>query len=103
MANYVELTSLELEQLKIRRQLKMLSEEAGESANQWDGDQTHFFISYSFETGEIIADFVWDECHGDIYFPTRESAENAIEKIGVEPLIKYWFGISHVLHPNSNQ
>ena len=103
MTEYVAMTDFEFEQLKIRRQLQKLSEEASESENGWDGDRTHFFLIYSFELAEIIVDFVWDECHGDIYFPTRESAKEAIQTIGAEALIKYWFGIPHVLVPEKGE
>lgn len=98
MAEYLELTDLEFEQFKIRCQLQKLSEEAGEPDNFWDGDRTHFFLSYDFSIGMFKVDFTWDECHGgDIYFPSRESAHEAVEKIGAERLIKYWLGIPHVL------
>ena len=86
-----------LEYLKVAAELRRLSAESGEFENPWDGDRTHFFLSYSFEKGGIFVDFTWDECHGDIYFSAREDAKNAAETIGTERLIKYWFGIPHVL------
>lgn len=86
-----------LEYLKVAAELRRLSAESGELENPWNGDRTHFFLSYSFEEGGIFVDFTWDECRGDIYFSSREAAKNAAEKIGTERLIKYWFGIPHVL------
>ena len=101
MAEYVDLTDLEFEQFAIRCQLQKLSAEAGESENKWDGDRTHFFLYFDFKLGKIMVDFVWDECHGgDVYFPTRESAFNALEKIGSERLIRYWFSLSQILEIN---
>ena len=102
MTEYMKMTGFELEHFKIRQQLQELSRKAGEAENEWNGDQIHFFLSYDFEAGKIFADFAWDECHGDVYFPTRESAREAIAIIGVERLIKYWFGIPHILVVTGN-
>ena len=86
-----------LEYLKVAAELRRLSAESGELDNPWDGDRNHHFLMYDFSVGRLIVDFVWDECHNDIYFSSREAAKNAAEKIGTERLIKYWFGIPHVL------
>ena len=86
-----------LEYLKVAAELRRLSAESGELDNPWDGDRNHHFLMYDFSVGRLIIDFVWDECHNDIYFSSREAAKNAAEKIGTERLIKYWFGIPYVL------
>lgn len=86
-----------LEYLKVAAELRRLSAESGEPDNPWDGDANHYFIVFDFSENRLAIDWVWNQCLPGIYFPTREAAKEAAEKIGAERLIKYWLGIPHVL------
>ena len=93
MPNYIELTDFELEYLKIRLQLRKLMQDAYVNSDKSIKDSI-FYLYYSrlrdvSDVNKVSA--AGSTIDKDIYFPTVESAENAILLIGADRLKKYYF------------
>ena len=80
--------------LKIRRKLEKFAEEHNYCEINWcDSNQSKYFIYYNYESNKI--DVGWNNytTHADVYFTLKETAEEAIEFIGEERLIKDYFRV----------
>lgn len=92
MPNYIELTDFELEYLKIRLQLRKLMQEA--YANLETKNSFIFYLYYSRLRNVSCVNKVpaaGSTIDKDIYFPTVESAKEAVLLIGEDRLKKYYF------------
>lgn len=94
MSHYLELDDFELEYLKIRLQLRKLMEEAYGGPFTFKGG--HIYCLYYFfdlDKVDVMGTHLDEFLDTDIYFPTVESAEEAVLLIGEERLKKYYFCI----------
>ena len=91
MPNYIELTDFELEYLKIRLQLRKLMQEAYANMSLLQNVRIYLYYSFLRDTIDCYKSFGASVVDTDIYFPTVESAEEAVFLIGEERLKKYYF------------
>lgn len=66
----------------LNRLLWRASVEAGETHNEWGNNKnTHYKIIYDYNKQDWDTEFHWTCKDCDIYFPTKESAQAAIDNI----------------------
>ena len=75
-------------------ELLTLSREAGEPDNPWDKINNHYFLYYDYGYQTVCVDFEWERRYSTIYFPTEADVDNAIAEVGIDRIIKYYFGIT---------
>ena len=81
-----------LEQIKVYNELKNFADDNNDEINWNNKSQEKFNISYDNTTKKILTGFVcWCKYVGEIYFSSRELAEQAIEKVGEDRIKKYLF------------
>lgn len=82
---------------KVITELRELADDDNEWGliDEYSGRSKHYFIFYNKMTKEIKPDYSTIRAlfSVDLYFKSKESAEAAIEKIGVDRLKKYYFEI----------
>lgn len=86
-----EEAEFKLEQLKVLHEL----EELADDDQPWDKNNSHYNIAYEYEDNNIRIES-WKHYQTSpikYYFKSHESAQAAIDKIGEDRLIKYYFGI----------
>ena len=89
------------EQIRVRIELQRLADAANEAAIEigeedptlWNYDNNHFYIFFDCNEGKLNVTFEWDQRCDLIYFPSAVSAFVAIEKLGDERILRYYFGI----------
>lgn len=89
------------EQIRLRIELQRLADAAneeeqaasGEDPTEWDTINNHFFIYYDCEEDSVRVNFEWDQKCDLIYFPSSDAAYAAIDKLGAERILRYYFGI----------
>lgn len=89
------------EQIRVRIELQRLADAAneeeqaasGEDPTEWDTINNHYFIYYDYEEDSVRVNFEWDQKCDLIYFPSSDAAYAAIDKLGAERILRYYFGI----------
>ena len=86
-----------VERQKVITELRELADDDNEwgPTDECGNISDHYFIYYNSYSKSIKIDFLTRIMYlpMDLYFKSRESAEAAIEKIGVDRFKKYYFGI----------
>lgn len=103
MSHYLELDDFELEYLRIRLQLRKLKEEAYANMSLLQNVRIYLYYSLLRDTIDCYKSFGASVVDTDIYFPTVESAENAILLIGEDRLKKYYFCIEEKDGTNNDE
>ena len=81
-----------LEKVKVETGLRRFAEENNEHKIDWtDEDQEKWFIFYNCD--KIYPYQTYSTMRNDIYFSSKEIAEQAIQTIGKKRLKKYYFGV----------
>lgn len=81
-----EEAEFELERLKVITQMKKLSV-------KYSYDRPNYAIFYRADNGALQVSDTYYHLATDIYFETREQAEEVIKQIGKDKLKKYYFGV----------
>ena len=89
------------EQIRVRIELQRLADaaneaefnEIGDDPTAWDTINSHYYIYWDVEDECLDVLFEWDQRADLIYFPSDESARDAITKLGAERIMRYLFDI----------
>lgn len=88
-----EEAKFEVERLKVVNELKRFAEEHNEPIDWNNTFQSKYAIRFNVES-ECFIDFYTASFEGnDIYFSSKEIAEQAVETIGEERIKKYYLGV----------
>ena len=83
-----------LEQIKVYNELKNFADENNKEIDLNDCKVEKYIIEYDLENKVLYCDwYTTVKSIGQIYFSSRELAEQAIEKIGDDRIKKYLFGV----------
>lgn len=85
-----EEAEFEAERLKVIAEMREFEES---SENKWDTYNNHYCIYWSYIRNEISIDAYVDYKHDDIYFESKEMAEECIEKVGVDRLKRFYLRV----------
>lgn len=77
------------EQLKVLHELEQLADDDQE----WNCQNRHHIISYDHDLDRLVIDRWTSNQLCQYYFKSQESAQIAIDKIGVDRLKKYYFRV----------
>lgn len=83
----------EVTRLKMLKRWKDLSIDSGEEDNPWDGNTTHWYVFVSSYDKQICLGLVSGVCDANIFFPTKEACEAAVNELGEDNVKKYILGI----------
>lgn len=89
------------EGLRVKSELARFAYDANEAARQeygedptfWDTINNHYYIFFDVDKQRICVTFEWDQRADLIYFPSSESALQAVVEIGAERILQYYFGV----------
>lgn len=82
------------EQIKVYNELKNFADENNDRIDWKNDDQSKYYIYFDYGNVNIlIYDTLTAKDIGQIYFSTKELAEQAIETVGEERIKKYLFGV----------
>lgn len=81
-----------LEQIKVYNELKNFAIENNDEID-WKNDQQNKYYMYFKCSDILIYDTLTSKDIGQIYFSTRELAEQAIKTVGEDRIKKYLFGV----------
>lgn len=83
-----------LEKLKVYHELKLFADDNNEEIDWKNEEIKKWFFYFDHSTLVIHYDYYFHLQHiGDIYFSSKELAEQAIEKVGEDRIKKYLFGV----------
>lgn len=88
-------TIFAIEKEKIEVKLERYAKEHNDpDKEEWDGENVHYRIGYDVDEDDLIATSVFSiRCMGDIYFTSKEIAEDAANEVGVKRIMKYLFDV----------
>lgn len=89
------------EQIRVRIELQRLADAVnedeltvtGDDPTVWDTINSHYYIYWNCEDECLDVLFEWDVRADLIYFPSDETARDAIEKLGAERIAQYYLGV----------
>ena len=89
------------EQIRVRIDLQRLADAAneaeftvtGDDPTVWDTINSHYYIYWDCENECLDVLFEWDQRADLIYFPSAESAHDAIKQLGAERIARYLFDV----------
>ena len=89
------------EGLRVKSELARSAYEANEAVRQksgedptvWDTVNNHYYVFFDVDKQKICVTFEWDQRADLIYFPSSESALQAVVEIGAERILQYYFGV----------
>ena len=89
------------ERIRVKIELQRLADAAneeeqaasGEDPTEWDTVNNHYFIYYDCKEDWVRVNFEWDQKCDLIYFPSSDAAFAAINELGAERILRYYFGI----------
>ena len=89
------------EGLRVKSELALFAYEANEAVRQksgedptvWDTVNNHYYVFFDVDKQKICVTFEWDQRADLIYFPSSESALQAVVEIGAERILQYYFKI----------
>lgn len=80
------------EKQKIKTELQRFADEHNDpDQEEWDGENEHYRIGYDIDADDFITTSGWNIIRDDIYFTSKEIAEDAVNKVGAKRIIKYLF------------
>ena len=82
-----EEAEFEAERLKVLAEMKEFEESPD---REWDGENEHFCIYWSFYRNCIGIDYKTESKHNEIYFESKEIAEKCMSKVGADRIKKYY-------------
>lgn len=82
------------EKQKIKTELQRFADEHNDSdQEEWDGENEHYRIGYDIDVDDFIITSGWNIMRDDIYFTSKEIAEDAANKVGAKRIMKYLFDV----------
>lgn len=82
------------EKQKIKTELQRFADEHNDSdQEEWDGENEHYRIGYDIDADDFIITSGWNIIRDDIYFTSKEIAEDAANKVGAKRIMKYLFDV----------
>lgn len=82
------------EKQKIKTELQRFADEHNDpDQEEWDGENEHYRIGYDIDADDFITTSGWNIIRDDIYFTSKEIAEDAVNKVGAKRIMKYLFGV----------
>ena len=83
------------EKKKVEAELERYADEHNDlDREEWDGINTHYLIGYDLADDDLVTtSAVTIRRMGDIYFTSKEIAEDAANKIGTKRIMKYLFDV----------
>jgi hypothetical protein len=88
-----EEAQFQVEKLKVIAELKRYALENNECELNWGERKSKYYIYCDCEDMKLRVNWVWCYKSNGIYFSSRDIAEKAIETIGEERLMKYYFEV----------
>lgn len=88
-----EEAEFEVERLRVIAQLKRFAEEHNEPLDWKDSTQSKYYIFFSADDSNIYYGFTLLAKRNDIYFSSKELAQQAIKAIGEERIKKYYLEV----------
>lgn len=89
-----EEASIAREKQKIKTELQRFADEHNDpDQEEWDGENEHYRIGYDIDADDFITTSGWNVIRDDIYFTSKEIAEDAANKVGAKRIIKYLFDV----------
>lgn len=88
-----EEAELEVERRKVKAELKRYASMCEEPIDWNNGDQEKHLLFYDYNNSGIAITMQWSCNWGDIHFTDKDILVKAIEEIGKDRIIKYYFGI----------
>ena len=88
-----EEAAFRLEQIKVYNELKNFADENNEEI-EWKNGTAKYIITFDTEDEKIETNIIfYIQDIAQIYFSSKELAEQAIEKVGADRIKKYLFGV----------
>lgn len=82
------------EKQKIKTELQRFADEHDDPEKlEWDGENEHYRIGYDIDADDFITTSGWNFIHDDIFFTSKEIAEDAANKVGAKRIMKYLFDV----------
>lgn len=82
------------EKQKIKTELQRFANEHNDPEKlEWDGENEHYRIGYDIDADDFITTSGLSVICDDIYFTSKEIAEDAANKVGAKRIIKYLFDV----------
>ena len=79
---------------KIKTELQRFADEHNDpDQEEWDGENEHYRIGYDIDADDFITTSGWNIIRDDIYFTSKEIAEDAVNKVGAKRIMKYLFDV----------
>lgn len=84
-----------IEKQKVKTELQRFADEHNDSdQEEWDGANFHYYIGYDVIDDDLMpVPAVMLRRINEVYFSSKEIAEDAANKIGVKRIIKYLFDV----------
>ena len=87
-------TEFGIEKQKVRVELQRYADEHNDpDKEEWDGENEHYRIGYDIDADDFIITSGWYIIRDDVYFTSKEIAEDAANKVGAKRIMKYLFDV----------
>lgn len=87
-------TEFGIEKQKVRVELQRYADEHNDpDKEEWDGENEHYRIGYDIDADDFIITSGWNIIRDDVYFTSKEIAEDAANKVGAKRIMKYLFDV----------
>lgn len=88
-------TEFAIEKQKVRVELQIYADEHNDpDQEQWDGANFHYYIGYDVTEDDLAKiPAVQLRRLNEVYFSSKEIAEDAANKVGAKRIIKYLFDV----------
>lgn len=90
-----EEAEFEVERLRVTAELKRFAEEHNEPIDWNNSKQSKYYIAFGADDSSICYGFAILVKRNDIYFSSKELAQQAVAEIGEERIKKYYLGIEN--------
>lgn len=82
------------EKQKVKMELQRYADEHNDpEKEEWDGENEHYRIGYDIDADDFITTSGWNIIRDDVYFTSKEIAEDAANKVGAKRIMKYLFDV----------
>ena len=83
------------EKQKVKTELQRFADKHNDSdQEEWDEANLHYYIGYDVSKDDLtVTPAAMIRCTNEIYFSSKEIAEDAANKIGVKRIMKYLFDV----------
>jgi hypothetical protein len=82
-----------LEKQKLLVAMQRYADEHNEEEIDWKNDKPKFYIYYNYKEKIIQNSTLFAKYIGQIYFTSKEIAENCVKELGEDKIKKYLFGV----------